>query len=329
MDCHVGQQGSRRSPKALEDGFQLSVSSNIHHRMKPNYMLIGAAKCATTTICNLLGRHPDVFMVDCKEPQFFNHDEIFARGYEWYESLYAEAGDKKMRGEGSNASTMKEQFPHALRRIVSYAPELKLIYVVRDPFERIESYWLEKRSNAGDLLHYDFNTSVRTDRHWLVDSSNYLAQIDAFRALFRRQHPHCLLKTSDRSRSASGLRQASRGRSRRSISVGIGTSTRRKENRCRYGSLRVQAFCHHKVARLPRNFRHPGGVTLQDREIPPRWKPETREWSPICARRPAEVSGALRQARRFLEHLKSGRRFPVGRIITPRRTGHRISPAPH
>ena len=37
--------------------------------MKPNYMLIGASKCGTSTVCGYLSRHPDVFMVECKEPQ--------------------------------------------------------------------------------------------------------------------------------------------------------------------------------------------------------------------------------------------------------------------
>src|SRR3990172_8281786 len=127
--------------------------------MKPNYMVIGAAKCATTTICSLLRRHPDVFMVDCKEPQFFNQDEIFARGFEWYESLFDEAGRKKMRGEGSNASSMKEVYPQALPRIAAYAGDLKLIYCVRDPFERIESHWLEKPAHGAGEVPHEFENS--------------------------------------------------------------------------------------------------------------------------------------------------------------------------
>lgn len=160
--------------------------------MKPNYMIIGASKCATTTICNHLRQHPDVCLIACKEPHFFSRDEVYARGFDWYESLYDEAGDKKMRGEGSNTYTMKELFPETVSRLVSYAPELKLIYLVRDPISRIESYWLQKRSHGGEEVHYDFNTAVRVNRDWLVDSSNYWQQINAYRPYFPDERIHII-----------------------------------------------------------------------------------------------------------------------------------------
>jgi hypothetical protein len=152
--------------------------------MKPNYMLIGASKCATSSICHHLGQHPDVFMTEPKEPFFFSHDEVYERGFDWYESLYEQAGDRKMRGEGSNTYTMKEVFPQSISRIVSYTTDLKLIYVARHPINRIESYWLEIRSHGGETVHYNFNTAVRVNRDWLVDSSNYWQQINVYRQYF-------------------------------------------------------------------------------------------------------------------------------------------------
>lgn len=152
--------------------------------VKPNYMLIGASKCATSTICTLLGQHPDIFMTEPKEPNFFCNDEVFQRGFEWYESLYAQGADKKMRGEGTNRYTMKEVFPKTIERIVSYTTDLKLIYVVRNPIDRIASYWLQKRSHGGEEVHYDFNTAVRVNRNYLVDSSNYWQQINVYREYF-------------------------------------------------------------------------------------------------------------------------------------------------
>ena len=36
----------------------------------PNFLVIGAQKCGTTALCAVLGRHPDVFMTEPKEPLF-------------------------------------------------------------------------------------------------------------------------------------------------------------------------------------------------------------------------------------------------------------------
>jgi hypothetical protein len=74
--------------------------------MRPNYLVIGAHKCATTTVCTLLGQHPDAFMAEVKEVHFFSKDEVFGRGFAWYESLFDPAGSKKRIGEGRPTYTM-------------------------------------------------------------------------------------------------------------------------------------------------------------------------------------------------------------------------------
>jgi hypothetical protein len=159
--------------------------------MKPNFLVIGAAKCATTTIRSLLGRHPDVFMLE-REPQFFNDDAVFARGFGWYESLFDAAKTKSLRGENSNAYTMTERYPRAFERLSKYAPGLKLIYVVREPFERIESFWLELRSQHPDYVHPNFNKAVELNRDWLTDSSNYLAQLEPYRQFYGDDSIHVI-----------------------------------------------------------------------------------------------------------------------------------------
>jgi hypothetical protein len=160
-----------------------------------NYMLIGASKCGTSTICNHLSQHPDIFMVECKEPQFFSIDSVYDQGIDWYESLYDGVNTEKMIGEGSNTYTMKEVFPKTLDRMVSYfenIQDLKLIYCVRDPIRRIESYWLELRAHGGESVHYDFNQAVRVNRKWLVDSSNYWQQINVYRSLVPDHNIHII-----------------------------------------------------------------------------------------------------------------------------------------
>ncbi len=175
--------------------------------MQPNFMLIGAAKCATTSICNTITRHPEVHVTPVKEPYFFANDEIFAQGVDWYESLFDEEPDKPMRGEGSNRYTMREVFPHAADRIHAYNPDLKLVYVVRDPLPRIVSYWIEKRSHLGDSVHWDFNTAVRENRDWLVDSSRYWHQLQPYLERFGGERVRVMFFEDYKRDQAAFLRQ--------------------------------------------------------------------------------------------------------------------------
>ena len=61
---------------------------------KPSFLVIGAAKCGTTTLCSLLSRHPDVFVHPEKELNFFCFDELYDRGFAWYASLFEAAAGR-------------------------------------------------------------------------------------------------------------------------------------------------------------------------------------------------------------------------------------------
>ena len=54
----------------------------------PNYLFIGAAKSATTTFFDILKKHEDIFVPKFKEPHFFNIDENYFKGIDWYKKTY-------------------------------------------------------------------------------------------------------------------------------------------------------------------------------------------------------------------------------------------------
>ncbi len=159
--------------------------------MKPNFLIIGAAKCGSTTITSMLGMHRDVYTVP-DEVGFFALDEIYKRGISWYESLFSHAEGVKCIGENSNHYTMKENFPCVLDRILNYfdPSDLKLIYSVRHPFEMIESFWIESRSHGGESMHYDFNTAVSRNMRHVVNTANYWSQIEPYRKYFSDEQIH-------------------------------------------------------------------------------------------------------------------------------------------
>lgn len=151
--------------------------------MKPNFLVIGASKCGTSSLCELLGQHPDVFMSKPKEPNFFCYDQVYARGWEWYETLFAGAESKRAVGEGTAQYAQRTVWPDCLGRIARDLPEARLIYIVRHPLRRMESLWIHSLENRRALPH-DFNEALRLAPKKMIDSSNYLQEIDAFRRHF-------------------------------------------------------------------------------------------------------------------------------------------------
>jgi hypothetical protein len=149
--------------------------------MSPNFLVIGAMKSATTSLCDIFARHPQMFVSDPKEPEFFCKDEIYARGLPWYESLFAGAGDRSAVGEGSTSYTKQLMFPRAAERVARHLPEARLIYIARHPLERIESHWLHLIATGIEVP--PLAEALAKWPH-IVDTSLYWKQVEAFRRNF-------------------------------------------------------------------------------------------------------------------------------------------------
>ncbi len=149
--------------------------------MKPNFLVIGAAKAATSSLCEALGHHPDVFMSVPKEPNFFSFDAVYARGMSWYEHLFEHAYPCSAIGEGSTSYSLCGIFPHTVARICDILGTPKIIYCVREPYARVESGWKQARQSAHPSALASFNRSIRESPNFL-DESLYWKQINAYRA---------------------------------------------------------------------------------------------------------------------------------------------------
>lgn len=148
---------------------------------KPNFLVIGAQKSGTTSLCALLGQHPEIFMSDPKEPHFFANDKIYARGWEWYAALFEKAGNAKAIGEGSTGYSLHTVYPKAPARIARALPDARLIYMVRDPLERMESAWMQRKGDGMPVWSLG-KTLRRYPR--MVDASRYWRQLNYYRRYY-------------------------------------------------------------------------------------------------------------------------------------------------
>lgn len=116
---------------------------------RPNLFIVGAPRCGTTKLHEDLARHPQVFMSRRKEPHYFCTDITAAyeahqahaprhllRDLPSYLKLFADAGDAKLVGESSVYYLYSEP---ALRGVRDFAPEAKIVILLREPVEFLHS----------------------------------------------------------------------------------------------------------------------------------------------------------------------------------------------
>lgn len=107
--------------------------------LRPNLFLIGAPKCGTTTMHDLLAQHPEVFMPWVKELHFFGRDlatvDLFDDEDD-YLSLYAEGAGARVLGDASPSYLYSASAPDEVYR---FSPEARILAMVRDPCEMILS----------------------------------------------------------------------------------------------------------------------------------------------------------------------------------------------
>lgn len=127
----------------------------------PHFIIIGAMKCGTSTLAAQLGAQQGLFMTDPKEPNYFSDDPVHARGPDWYAGLFATAAPGDLRGEASTHYTKRPDYPQTLPRMQAALPEVRLVYMIRNPLVRLVSHYIHAWSEGtlsdpleGALTHH-------------------------------------------------------------------------------------------------------------------------------------------------------------------------------
>ncbi|MCA1614388.1 MAG: sulfotransferase domain-containing protein [Acidobacteria bacterium] len=116
--------------------------------MLPNLIVIGAMKCATTSLHYYLSCHPQISMSREKELDFFIERRNWGRGVGWYESHFTTPAP--VRGESSPNYTNYPTNQRVAARMHSVVPGARLVYILRDPVERIVSHYVHKYADGGE-----------------------------------------------------------------------------------------------------------------------------------------------------------------------------------
>jgi len=114
----------------------------------PEFFIVGAPKCGTTTLYNWLKEHPDLFLPQQKEPHYFaqNLSDRYCRirDKESYLDLFSPASDGQKCGE---ASVLYCFFDKSIGSILKFNPKAKIIYMLRNPVNVVPSYHAQLQVN--------------------------------------------------------------------------------------------------------------------------------------------------------------------------------------
>jgi len=151
----------------------------------PDFVVIGAAKAGTTTLHAYLRDHPQVYMAEPKEPEFFARDMQWKKGIKWYRSLFREATRDMHVGEASTKYSNDAAFPDAANRLTQTLDRPKLIYMVREPVSRAYAHWQQRIKTRQNVGYEVDPTHAETFEKAISRSNEYLAGSDYHRQLLR------------------------------------------------------------------------------------------------------------------------------------------------
>lgn len=149
----------------------------------PSFICIGAMKCGTSSLHRYLGEHPEVIMSNPKETDFFL--ERNDKSLEWYRKCFK--GKAKKYGEISPNYTKYPLFKGVPNRVHKVLPDVKLIYLVRDPVERAISNYVHNwaRMRVSSSIDENFQP-VEKCQH--ITNSRYFYQIRRYLKKFPRKN---------------------------------------------------------------------------------------------------------------------------------------------
>ncbi|GGA21388.1 sulfotransferase domain-containing protein [Okeania sp. KiyG1] len=126
----------------------------------PNFIIIGAQKCGTTSLYRYLTKHPQILPATKKEVHFF--DLNFDKGMNWYYSHFPqkEIPNQTITGE---ASPYYIFHPHAPQRISQSLPDIKLILLLRNPVDRAVSHYYHNRQFGKSREPLSFEQAIQQE----------------------------------------------------------------------------------------------------------------------------------------------------------------------
>jgi hypothetical protein len=154
------------------------------HGALPNLIVIGGLKCGTTSLHHYLALHPEIGMSRPKELNFFVAELNWELGPQWYASHFDRS--TPVRGETSPHYTNLPHFAGVAERMrATLGDDVRLVYMVREPIERILSHYLHNVGAGYETRPLE--QALGGDGGSYVARSRYAMQLEPYLSTFGRE----------------------------------------------------------------------------------------------------------------------------------------------
>lgn len=159
---------------------------------KLDFLVIGTQKGGTTSIIPHFNQHPDIFMY--KDEIHFFDSKIENTNYTSYHNKFPKDIQNKFIGE-KTPSYCYLQF--AIDRIYKYNPDIKLVFILRDPIKRAYSEWNMYKNNFKFKKPFlesikEIETvklsEIKQNGYWALQRGYYLEQIEYILSKFKKEN---------------------------------------------------------------------------------------------------------------------------------------------
>lgn len=140
-------------------------------------MIIGAMKCGTSSLYDYLSGHPQICPSITKEPEFFSENQGHGVDVENYNDLFPFDGSiHKYTLDGSTGYTKYPAELDVPKKIHNYGISPKFIYIIRNPFDRIQSHF--------NFMQKDEKWTLDVTSKHLINTCDYFLQLEQYKQYF-------------------------------------------------------------------------------------------------------------------------------------------------
>lgn len=171
----------------------------------PDFIVCGAPRAGTTWLVEALEKHPEIFWAKpiVPEPKFFHIDSLYAKGMNYYcQTFFSDVPDGVVAGE---KDTYYLENPDTPQRIFDNLPNVKLLFILREPGMRAWSNYLWSKMHGHETEDFLTALELEGDRekalpeelrfvrpHAYFSRGLYADQLQRYYDLFPKENLCCL-----------------------------------------------------------------------------------------------------------------------------------------